>query len=51
MQCRAVGLTVADYPFNTDWKGIRSLSAYVTAEILADFGTAARATGASPLEG
>ena len=51
MQCRAVGITVADYPFNTDRQGIRSLSAYVTAEILNDFGVAARAAGAARLKG
>jgi len=51
MQCRAVGLTAADYPMNTDHRGIRSLSAYVTAEMLNNFGMAARAAGASHLKG
>ncbi len=51
MQCRAVGLTPADYPMNTDRRGIRSLSAYVTAAMLNNFGMAARAAGASHLKG
>ena len=50
-QCRAVGITAADYPLNTDRMGIRSLSAYVTAEILTNFGDAARAAGATRLKG
>lgn len=51
MQCRAVGITAADYPLNTDHMGIRSLSAYVTAEMLWSFRTAARAAGAERLKG
>ena len=50
-QCRAVGITAADYPLNTDRLGIRALSAYVTAKMLADFGDAARAAGAQHLKG
>lgn len=34
MQCRAAGITAADYPLNTERMGIRSLSAYVTAKML-----------------
>jgi transposase InsO family protein len=51
MQCRAVGITAADYPLNTDRKAIRSLSAHVTAKMLADFGDAAHAAGARRLKG
>src|SRR5471032_189226 len=50
-QCRAVGITAADYPLNTDRMGIRSLSAYVTAKILTNFGDAARTAGATHLKG
>jgi hypothetical protein len=50
-QCRAVGVTAADYPLNTDRMGIRSLSAYVTAKILTNFGDAAHAAGATHLKG
>jgi putative transposase len=51
MQCRAVGITAADYPFNTDRIGIRALSEYVTAEMLRNFGSAAHAAGAKRLKG
>jgi len=51
LQCRAVGITAADYPLNTDRRAIRSLSAYVTAAMLNKFGLAARAAGASHLKG
>lgn len=51
IQCRAVGLTAADYPMNTDRRAIRSLSAYVTTAMLNNFGLAARAAGASHLKG
>lgn len=51
VQCRAVGITATDYPFNTDCRGIRALSAYVAAKILNDFGMAARAAGAGHLKG
>lgn len=51
MQCRAVGVTAADYPFNTDRMGIRSLSSYITAEMLGSFRSAAHAAGAERLKG
>jgi putative transposase len=41
-QCRAVGLTVVDYPFNSSDHAIRSLSRRVKAELLRGFDTAAR---------
>ena len=50
-QCRSVGITAADYPLNTFHTGIRSLCAYVKAEMLRDFGTAAHAAGAKRLKG
>lgn len=50
-QCRAVGLTAADYPFNTAGHAIRALSRRLKAEMLRSFGTAARAAGASHLKG
>lgn len=50
-QCRAVGLTAADYPFNTAGCAIRSLSSRMKTELLRSFGTAARAAGASHLKG
>lgn len=50
-QCREIGLTGADYPFNTAGHAIRSLSRRVKAEMLRGFGTAARAAGASHLKG
>ncbi|PMS34975.1 integrase-like protein [Trinickia symbiotica] len=50
-QCRAVGLTAADYPFNTAGHAIRSLSHRLKAEMLRSFGTAARSAGASHLKG
>lgn len=50
-QCRSVGLTAADYPFNTAGHAIRSLSRRLKAELLRSFGTAARAAGASHLKG
>jgi len=46
-----VGLTAADYPFNTAGHAIRSLSRRLKAELLRSFGTAARAAGASHLKG
>ena len=51
MQCRAAGITAADYPLNTDRMGIRSLSAHVTTKMLGDFGDAAHAAGAKRLKG
>ena len=50
-QCRAIGITAADYPMNTDRLGIRALSAYVTAAMLTHFHSAARGAGASQLKG
>ncbi|MFP4834318.1 MULTISPECIES: hypothetical protein [Paraburkholderia] len=50
-QCRSVGLTAADYPFNIAGHAIRSLSCRLKAEMLRSFGTAARAAGASHLKG
>jgi putative transposase len=50
-QCRSVGLTAADYPFNTAGHAIRSLSRRLKADLLRSFGTAARAAGASHLKG
>ncbi|CAE6862245.1 DDE-type integrase/transposase/recombinase [Paraburkholderia domus] len=50
-QCRTVGLTVGDYPFNTSDNAIRSLSRRVKAELLRRFDTAARSAGASHLKG
>jgi len=50
-ECRAVGLTVADYPFNTDGRAIRSLGARLKAEMLRTFAAGARAAGASHLKG
>ncbi|CAB3776351.1 hypothetical protein LMG28614_00197 [Paraburkholderia ultramafica] len=49
--CRAVGLTAADYPFNTAGHAIRSLSRHLTAEILRSFSSAAHSAGASHLKG
>ncbi|MEX4003582.1 integrase [Paraburkholderia sp. EG285A] len=50
-QCRSVGLTAADYPFNTSDHAIRSLSRRLKAEMLRGFGMAARSAGASHLKG
>lgn len=50
-QCRALGLGSADYPFNTDHIGIRSLAAAVRAECLRTFERGARLAGASHLKG
>ena len=50
-QCRSLGLTAADYPFNTDRMGIRSLAATVRAECLRRFGRGARLAGATHLKG
>jgi transposase InsO family protein len=50
-QCRALGLTAADYPFSTDRMGIRSLSATVRAQCLRSFGRVARLAGATHLKG
>ena len=50
-QCRALKLTAADYPFNTDHMGIRSLAAIVRAECLRTFERGARLCGASHFKG
>ncbi len=50
-QCRALPLSAADYPFNTDHMGIRSLSAAVRAECLRTFERGARLAGASHFKG
>ncbi|MGF6293296.1 integrase [Paraburkholderia youngii] len=50
-QCRAIGLTAADYPLNTADHAIRWLSRRLKAEMLRSFGTAARAAGATHLKG
>ena len=50
-ECRQLGLTAADYPFNTAGRAIRSLSSRVKAELLRGFGTVAAAAGASHLKG
>ncbi|MGF6789746.1 integrase [Paraburkholderia sp. 35.1] len=50
-ECRQLGLTAADYPFNTTGRAIRSLSSRVKAELLRGFGTAAGSAGASHLKG
>jgi len=47
MQCRAIGITGADYPLNTERMRIRSLSTYMKAELLNKFGAAARTASAS----
>ena len=46
-----LGITAADYPLNTERSGIRSLCAYVKAEMLRNFGAAAHAAGARHLKG
>jgi putative transposase len=46
-----VGLSAADYPFNTSGHAIRSLGERLKAELLRSFGTAARSAGASHLKG
>lgn len=50
-QCRALGLSSADYPFNTDHMGIRSLAAAVRAQCLRTFERGARLAGATHLKG
>ena len=50
-ECRKLGLTGSDYPFNTHQMGCRSLSTAIKAEILRSFGRAARTAGASHLKG
>jgi len=50
-QCRALGLSAADYPFNTQLLAIRSLSQWLRQALLESFHLAARAAGASHLKG
>jgi transposase InsO family protein len=50
-QCRALRLTSADYPFNTDHMAIRSLASAVRAECLRTFERGAHLAGASHLKG
>ncbi|MCY1208473.1 hypothetical protein D9M68_07300 [compost metagenome] len=51
LQCRSLGLTAVDYPFNTEGGAIRSLSARLKDELSRSFRTAARAAGATHLKG
>ena len=50
-ECRAVGLTAGDYPFNTERMGIRSLAAVAQACCLRSFARGARLAGATHLKG
>ena len=50
-ECRAQGLTAADYPFNTEERGIRSLSAALRRECLRSFARGSRLAGAAHLKG
>ena len=50
-QCRAIKLTSADYPFNTDHMGIRALGKAVRAQCLRTFERASHLAGASHLKG
>lgn len=50
-QCRIAGVTPAQYPFNTDAMGIRSLSKALRTAVLSNFGQGARLAGASHLKG
>ena len=50
-ECRSLGITAADYPLNTSRMAIRSLCAYVKAEMVRGFAPAARAAGATHLKG
>ncbi|MDN8617153.1 integrase [Variovorax ginsengisoli] len=50
-ECRALGLTVLDYPFNVQQAGIRSLSAALRSECLHSFGRGAHLAGAQQLKG
>ncbi|WP_213956822.1 hypothetical protein [Variovorax sp. dw_954] len=51
LQCRQAGLTAADYPFNAQRMGIRSLAKMVRTECLRTFGRGARLAGATHLKG
>lgn len=50
-ECRAAGLAVTDYPFNTERTAIRSLATAVKARCLHGFASAARLAGAHHLKG
>lgn len=50
-QCRTLGISAADYPLNAKRMGIRSLAAYVKAQMLRSYARAAHAAGASRLKG
>ena len=50
-ECRALGLTANDYPFNAEQLGIRSLSAALRAECLRSFERGAHLAGAVRLKG
>jgi putative transposase len=50
-ECRLLGLTVADYPLNTEWLGIRSLAAVAKERGLQHFARGARLAGATHLKG
>ena len=50
-ECRTLGLTVSDYPFNVQLAGIRSLSAALRRECLQSFGRGAHLAGAQHLKG
>jgi putative transposase len=50
-QCRSVGLTASDYPFNTEDRAIRVLSRRLKGEMLRNFGVAAHSAGATRLKG
>ena len=51
LQCRKLGLTAADYPFNTERMGIRSLASALRTECLHSFARGARLAGATHLKG
>ena len=50
-ECRSLGLTVLDYPFNVQQAGIRSLSAAIRSECLKSFARGAHLAGAKQLKG
>lgn len=50
-QCRVAGVTAAQYPFNTNGMGIRSLSKVLRSTALSSFGRGARLAGATHLKG
>lgn len=50
-QCRAQGISMSQYPFNTERLAVRSLSAEAKSLCLRDFGRAARLAGAEHTKG